>query len=144
MARKLLATLRQAVPRPLQEAGERQESALQWDLALCKPPGGKAAGHHKGACWDLWGTAFKPLWEDSANAKANAKRQDALQALAEGPGESFGDLQKRLQVALGFPWQASWGAGPKPPPSLESCFQAPVGRQCQGQCKKAKCLAGIG
>ena len=82
MARKPLATLRQAMPRPLQEAGERQVSALQWDLALCKSPGGKAVGYHKGACWDLWGTVFK----------------------------------------------------------------APVGRQgqCQGQCKKARCLAGIG
>ena len=76
-----------------------------WD-SLGKPLGELAPSPHP-----LWNPAFKPLWGDSA--KANAKRQNALQALADGPEELFGDLQKRLQVALGFLWQAFLGCWPQ-------------------------------
>ena len=60
------------------------------------------------------------------------KRLDALQALAEGPGELVGKLQKKLQVALGSLWQAFWGAGPY----VRCLYRVPIGfaRDSHGMC----------
>ena len=77
----------------------------------------------------IFGALFsKPLWEDRANAKASAKRQGALQALAEGPEELFGDLQKKVTNGFGVPLASPLGSWPQAPtPSLESCFQEAPG-----------------